>query len=38
MTMIIGETPLPSGPLGVDAIAVTMKFGDFLALSAVPTL
>ena len=34
MTMIIGETPLPSGPLGVDAIAVTMKFGDFLALEA----
>ena len=35
MTMIIGETPLPSGPLGVDAIAVTMKFGDFLALDNV---
>ena len=35
MTMIIGETPLPSGPLGVDAIAVTMRFGDFAALDNV---
>src|SRR3954462_15581444 len=33
--MIIGETPLPSGPLGVDAIAMTMRFGDFLALDNV---
>ena len=33
--MIIGETPLPEGPLGVDAVAVTMKFGDFLALDNV---
>jgi general nucleoside transport system ATP-binding protein len=33
--MIIGETPLPDGPLGVDAVAVTMKFGDFLALDNV---
>jgi len=33
--MIIGETPLPSGALGVDAVAVTMKFGDFLALDNV---
>jgi ABC-type uncharacterized transport system ATPase subunit len=33
--MIIGETPLPEGALGVDAIAVTMKFGDFLALDNV---
>jgi len=24
--------PLPSGPLGVDAIAMTMRFGDFDAL------
>ena len=30
--MIIGETPLPSGALGVDAVAMTMRFGDFLAL------
>ena len=35
MTMIVGKTPLPSGPLGVDAVAVTMKFGDFLALDNV---
>ena len=33
--MIIGETPLPSGALGVDAVAMTMKFGDFLALDNV---
>ena len=33
--MIIGETALPEGPLGVDAVAVTMKFGDFLALDNV---
>ena len=33
--MIIGETPLPEGTLGVDALAVTMKFGDFLALDNV---
>ena len=33
--MIIGETPLPEGALGVDALAVTMKFGDFLALDNV---
>jgi simple sugar transport system ATP-binding protein len=33
--MIIGETPLPSGPLGVDAIAMTMRFGDFVALDKV---
>src|SRR3989440_5069407 len=33
--MIIGEVPLPSGPLGVDAIALTMKFGEFLALDNV---
>src|SRR3954452_18414268 len=30
--MIIGETPLPSGALGVDAVAMTMQFGDFTAL------
>ena len=35
MTMIIGETPLPSGPLGVDAVAMTMRFGEFLALDNV---
>src|ERR1700720_866449 len=33
--MIIGETPLPSGPLGVDAVAMTMRFGDFVALDKV---
>ena len=33
--MIIGETPLPSGALGVDAIAMTMRFGDFAALDNV---
>src|SRR5947199_3574213 len=33
--VIIGETPLPSGALGVDAIAMTMRFGDFVALDNV---
>src|SRR6202451_2834924 len=33
--MIIGETPLPSGALGVDAVAMTMRFGDFAALDNV---
>src|SRR6476661_1182499 len=33
--MIIGETPLPSGAFGVDAIAMTMRFGDFTALDQV---
>jgi simple sugar transport system ATP-binding protein len=33
--MIIGETPLPSGTLGVDAIGMTMRFGDFVALDSV---
>src|SRR6202451_1162932 len=33
--MIIGETPLPEGALGVDAIAMTMRFGDFVALDKV---
>jgi len=33
--MIIGETPLPSGALGVDALAMTMRFGEFLALDNV---
>ena len=33
--MIIGETPPPSGVFGVDAIAMTMRFGDFLALDNV---
>src|SRR5262249_53308257 len=35
MTMIVGETPLPAGAFGVDAIAMTMRFGDFLALDNV---
>src|SRR3984957_14331272 len=33
--VIIGETQLPDGPLGVDAIAMTMRFGEFLALDNV---
>ena len=33
--MIIGETPMPSGALGVDAVAMTMRFGDFTALDNV---
>ena len=33
--MIIGETPLPTGALGVDAVAMTMQFGDFVALDNV---
>ena len=33
--MIIGETPMPSGAIGVDAVAMTMRFGDFTALDKV---
>jgi len=33
--MIIGEAPLPRGAFGVDAIAMTMRFGDFTALDQV---
>src|SRR4051794_16816815 len=33
--MIIGEVPLPSGTLGVDALAMSMRFGEFLALDQV---
>ena len=33
--MIIGEMPPPAGTFGVDAIAMTMRFGDFLALDNV---
>src|SRR5579862_2576119 len=33
--MIIGELPRPEGTFGVDAIAMTMRFGDFLALDNV---
>src|ERR1700745_867916 len=33
--VIIGEIPLPAGTFGVDAIAMTMRFGDFLALDNV---
>src|ERR1700752_4788206 len=33
--VIIGEPPPPSGAFGVDAIAMTMRFGDFLALDNV---
>src|SRR6202050_987058 len=35
LVVIIGETPLPSGALGVDAIAMTMRFGEFVALDNV---
>src|SRR3954452_20180771 len=33
--VIIGEPPPPTGAFGVDAIAMTMRFGDFLALDNV---
>ncbi len=33
--MIIGEAPRPEGTFGVDAIAMTMRFGEFLALDNV---
>src|ERR1700746_3953140 len=33
--VIIGETTPPQGAFGVDAIAMTMRFGDFLALDNV---
>ncbi len=33
--MIIGETALPGGALGVDAVAMTMRFGEFVALDNV---
>src|SRR6202051_2184112 len=33
--VIIGETPMPEGALGVDAVAMTMRFGDFVALDKV---
>jgi len=33
--VIIREIPLPSGPLGVDALNMTMRFGDFVALDKV---
>ena len=33
--MIIGEIPLPEGALGVNAVAMTMRFGDFVALDKV---
>src|SRR3984885_2992323 len=33
--MIIGEMPLPEGALGVDALAMTMRFGEFTALDNV---
>src|SRR6202795_2394096 len=35
LVVIIGEVPMPSGALGVDAIAMTMRFGDFTALDNV---
>jgi ABC-type uncharacterized transport system ATPase subunit len=33
--LIIGEVPLPTGALGVEALAMTMRFGEFLALDNV---
>jgi ABC-type uncharacterized transport system ATPase subunit len=33
--VIIGEIPPPSGAFGIDAIAMTMRFGDFVALDNV---
>src|SRR5471030_242516 len=33
--MIVGEIPMPEGALGVDAVAMTMRFGDFTALDRV---
>src|SRR3954462_6943236 len=33
--VIVGETSPPSGAFGVDAIAMTMRFGDFTALDSV---
>ena len=33
--MIVGEIPPPAGAFGVDALAMTMRFGDFLALDNV---
>src|SRR6202051_1847 len=35
LVVIIGEVPMPSGALGCDAIAMTMRFGDFTALDNV---
>src|ERR1700691_3648761 len=33
--LIIGEYPAPTGAFGIDAIAMTMRFGDFVALDNV---
>jgi len=33
--VIIGEIPPPAGAFGIDAIAMTMRFGDFVALDNV---
>ncbi len=33
--MVVGEIPPPKGAFGVDALAMTMRFGDFLALDNV---
>src|SRR6185312_7517049 len=35
LVVMIGEVPLPSGALGVDALAMTMRFGEFTALDNV---
>src|SRR3954451_22071103 len=33
--VVIGDSPAPEGPLGVEAIAMTMRFGAFTALDNV---
>src|SRR6201995_2211091 len=35
LVVIVGETAMPEGALGVDAVAMTMRFGDFTALDNV---
>src|SRR6202047_1043375 len=35
LVVIIGEVPFPPGSFGVDALAMTMRFGEFLALDNV---
>src|SRR5258708_3330696 len=35
LVVIIGEMAMPSGVFGIDAVAMTMRFGDFTALDRV---
>src|SRR5580698_8021045 len=35
VVVMIGEVPMPAGALGVDALAMTMRFGEFVALDNV---